>query len=333
MAAAISVILAVACNHTETKLTSSGEPGEVIVVIEKSNWEGPIGAILRETLESDYPFLPQREPRYSLINITHNAFSNLFQAHRNIIIVNIDKDAAPGITSKYNVWAKPQCVIYIDAIDKQSALTMLSQKKDEMLKTIEQAERNRVIANSKKYEETRIAPEVNAMADGSPHFPTGYAIKKKTKNFIWVTYDTQYSSQGIFVYKTPYKGGKDALSLDNIIQRRNEVLKNNVPGMFENTYMTTSSFATPAIEYLKHDGREIAQIRGLWEVENDFMGGPFISHSFYSPDGKYIITIEGFVYAPKYNKREYLRQVESIIYSFEWKKNSEKSENILEDKK
>ena len=33
------------------------------------------------------------------------------------------------------------------------------------------------------------------------------------------------------------------------------------------------------------------------------------------------IVLQGFVYAPKYDKRHYLRQVESIIYSFEWAKN------------
>ena len=45
------------------------------------------------------------------------------------------------------------------------------------------------------------------------------------------------------------------------------------------------------------------------------MGG-FVSHSFYSKDGSEVITVEAFVYAPKYNKRHYLRQVESLLYSW-----------------
>ncbi len=48
------------------------------------------------------------------------------------------------------------------------------------------------------------------------------------------------------------------------------------------------------------------------------MGGPFVAHSFYSKDNKDIITLFAWVYAPKYDKRQYLRQVESIAYSFEW---------------
>ena len=48
------------------------------------------------------------------------------------------------------------------------------------------------------------------------------------------------------------------------------------------------------------------------------MGGPFIDHIFYDKSGKNLIFLECFVYAPRYDKRNYLRQVESIIYSFEW---------------
>ena len=59
-------------------------------------------------------------------------------------------------------------------------------------------------------------------------------------------------------------------------------------------------------------------MRGLWEVHNDFMGGPFVSHAFYSRDGKDIIVMEAVVYAAKYEKRHYMRQVESLLYSFEW---------------
>ena len=41
---------------------------------------------------------------------------------------------------------------------------------------------------------------------------------------------------------------------------------------------------------------------------------------FYSKDGKEIIVLEAWVYAAKYDKRQYLRQVESLLYSFEWDK-------------
>ena len=95
-------------------------------------------------------------------------------------------------------------------------------------------------------------------------------------------------------------------------------MKANVPGMFDNTYMITSEALKPEVSFIRYRGRQFAETRGLWEVYGDFMGGPFVSHSFYSKDGKDIIVLDGFVYAPKYDKRQYLRQVEAILYSFEW---------------
>ena len=57
------------------------------------------------------------------------------------------------------------------------------------------------------------------------------------------------------------------------------------------------------------------------------MGGPFVSHSFYSRDGSEIIVAEAWVYAPQFDKRQYLRQVESVLYSWQWKEAAETEEN------
>ena len=190
--------------------------------------------------------------------------------------------------------------------------------------TLEQAERDRIIRNARRYEEIKLRPVITKLFGGTPHFPSGYQLKKTTEDFAWITYDTQFTMQSILMFRYPVVKGEDMMNLDNIIRNTNEALKNNVPGMFENTYMTITDFSRPTLEYLRYKGRDFAQMRGFWEVHNDYMGGPFVSHIFYSPDGTEMIELLGFVYAPKYDKRQYLRQVESVIYSFEWAEPEEK---------
>ena len=326
---AITAIFSVfSCKNADRKPllpNISGKAGEVLIVVNKSDWEGNVGSELRGLLASDCPYLPQKEPLYTLINIVPSAFTDIFQIHRNIILVNIDsKVVKPDLLLRSDAWARPQCVIAINAPDSETALNLIKEKSRIILNTLEQAERDRVIANSIQYEEHSLSPVVTEMIGGSPHFPAGYALKKKTDDFIWISYDTQYTIQGILIYKYPALGNESDFSLDNIISKRNEFLKNNVPGMFDNTYMTTSDAAIPGITYMKYKGRNFTEVRGLWDVHNDFMGGPFVSHSFYSQDGKEIIVLESFVYAARYDKRHYLRQVESILYSFEWKNNNAK---------
>jgi hypothetical protein len=328
LALAMALIAMVSCSESKRKQALlpniSGKAGEVIVVIDKGLWEGAVGTTLRDTLACECPFLHQREPLYTLVNVAPGGFGQMFQVHRNIIIVNISSHVTePGVIYRTDVWARPQCVIRINAADSETAVQLIKENSNRMRITLEQAERDRLIANARKYEELSLSPVVTSMVGGSPHFPAGYKLKKKTDDFIWISYDTEFTTQGIFIYKYPIVEGEDMMSLESFLAEINKVLKENVPGMFDNTYMMPSTFATPSIEYLKYKGRDFAQVRGFWEVYNDFMGGPFVAHAFYSPDGKEMIVLEAFVYAPKYDKRQYLRQVESVIYSFEWAKNEE----------
>ena len=297
----------------------SGKAGEVLVVMEKTPWEGSVGAQVREFLASDCPYLVQREPMYTLVNIVPSNFASLFQVHRNLVIYEIDPQVqTEGVEYLHDVWARPQCVIKVSAVSDERAVEITRSNGGIIASAIEQAERDRIIANTMRYEERSLAPQVAEITGGKLHFPSGYKLKKKTDDFMWVADEKQYTNQGVFVYKYPAEGTEEDFKLDNIIARRNAMLMQNVPGMFENTYMTTGDFIPPTEEFVKYKSFDFAQVRGFWEVENDYMGGPFVSHSFYSPDGKYVIVAEAFVYAPKYDKRQLLRQVESLLYSFEW---------------
>ena len=316
---------AASCNHKKTRKALlpniSGKPGEVIVVIDKGDWEGAPGTIIRDTLGADFPFLPQKEPMYDVVNVPPQGFTNMFQIHRNIIIMNISSDVTePGVVYKQDLWAAPQCVIRINAQDEDQAVELFKENSGKIKAVLNQAEINRVIANTKRYGEPELMPIVTGMIGGSPYFPSGYKLKKKTDDFIWITYSTQFTQQSILIYKYPVVKGKDMMAPDNLLDAQSEMLKANVPGMFENTYMVISPVVRPAVSYKKYGIHEFAEIRGLWEVHNDYMGGPFVTHVFYSPDGKEMIMMQVFVYAPKYDKRNYLKQVESVLYSFEWKK-------------
>ena len=320
---ALAALLALAsCKNTKALLPNvSGKAGEIIVVIEKADWEGNLGTKVRDLLACDCPWLAQKEPLYSLVNVAPGGFGDLFKVHRNIVYFALSSQLdSAGVAYRHDVWAAPQCLVQISAHNADEAANLLTENGKTIVSFIEQAERDRVIRNSIRYEEREIAPKVAEVFGGSPHFPMGYKLKKITDDFGWIADEKQYTIQGILIYKYPATGTADELSLENIIARRNEYLKNNVPGMFENTWMTTGQYMPPTIEFFRYRGREFAQVRGLWEVENDYMGGPFVSQSFYSPDGSSVIVTEAFVYAPKYDKRQYLRQVESILFSWEWAK-------------
>ena len=318
---ALVAVFAASCNDTSelVKQNVGGKAGEIIIVANKAEWESEPGSELRSILATPYPYLPQSEPSYTLINIPHKSFTSLFEYHRNIIILKVEPELKAEFKAVEDVWAAPQTVIMITAPTKEEVTRVIADNAEQLFNIINQAERNRIMRNSKRYEDVALRQFVADKFGGSPYFPKGYSLKKQTDNFVWISYETTYINLGIFVYRIPYKD-ETSVQLEQLMAATNDIMQENVPGMVDNSYMTISSEILPGLGVMKYKNRNFVEMRGLWEVKNDFMGGPFVIHAFYDKnDPKSIIVVEGFVYAPRYDKRDYIRQVESILYSFDWK--------------
>lgn len=320
------ILISSGCKSRGTLLPSiSGKAGEILLVIEKQDLDGALGQTLRESLEDEYPYLPLVEPSYTLINTTHSGFIEMFQVHRNIIFFDINPQIqTPGVTVVRDRWAAPQIVVNIAAHSSEDAIALYKENEKLIITSIEQAERDRIVRNSLRYENKDVSAQVFPVFGGSVRVPSGFVLRKISHDFAWIEYSTRNYSEGIFIYR--YPAGKDALSGKTIIEQRDKALEENVPGPDEGSYMKTASYWTPTTEYIKYKGREFAQTHGQWDLEGAFMGGPFVLHSFYSQDGSEIIVLDAWVYAPKTNKRQLLRKAESILYTWTWKKEDGKGE-------
>ena len=53
----------------------------------------------------------------------------------------------------------------------------------------------------------------------------------------------------------------------------------------------------------------------MWNMENAFMGGPFVQYAFVDKTEEKLICVDGYVFAPKFEKREFLRELEAIALS------------------
>jgi hypothetical protein len=298
----------------------SGEAGEVLVVIDKTYWDKTPGDYFKKLLREDTPGLPQNEPLFNVVNIPRKAFSELFRIHRNIIITKIDKSIEKtGVFVEYDKWAKPQIVISIIANSEDEFLKLFNKNESNILSLLLKMERKRLTDNYSKYAEIKLIDKLEKRADIHLTIPKGYTYDLDTNNFIWISHETPEISQGIFVYYYDYVDSA-AFTANALINKRNEILKKYVSGEGEGTYMTTELQVFPLFRSYKLEGKYTAELRGLWKVEGDYMGGPFVSISQLDENRNRVVTVEGYVYAPKYNKREYVRQLEAILYTLEFKK-------------
>ncbi len=305
------------CNDGNTGIGKNitGKAGELVIIITDENWEGEPGKLLRDCLAQDHVSLPQDEPLFDLINVPPEAFKSIFKTTRNIIQTKIVPTVdSTGVFFKKDVWANPQSVVIIQARNSEEFNRLFDKGKDKILVYFLQAEKDRLTMNYGKYYEKSVYNVLNRDFNFTMNVPPGFQIASQKKDFIWLRYETPDISQGIVIYTFPYLSDSTFTGkyLLNIID---SVLKENIPGPAKGSYMTTEQRVEQVFNVREHNGNYTSEMRGLWRLENDYMGGPYISIAELDAANQRVIVAFGYVYAPSKNKRNYLRQVEAMIYS------------------
>ena len=65
------------------------------------------------------------------------------------------------------------------------------------------------------------------------------------------------------------------------------------------------------------DDKYALEARGIWEIANDYMGGPFVSYLIHSPKRNELIFIDGFLHAPGEDKRNFMQYLEHVLETVE----------------
>ncbi len=296
----------------------TGRTGELVVVMDTSKFNGSAGTPIKESLSAVFKGLPQPESIFSLINIPPKALDKGFRTHRNIFRVNIaDKYTEPRFLVRKNVYAKPQTLVEAQAPNYQVLKKLFNNRGEDVAQKFIEAEWNRYI---NLYKGMRNRGAIKHLQDEfgiSLVIPKGYNVALDTSNFTWLEKDAPRYTQSILVYKYPYEG-KKTFTLGYQIQMRERFTRKFVPGPSPNSYMITETdVVTPFFDKKVVNGHTVYEVKGLWKVKNDFMGGPFVAYSVFDENTGNVVTVDGFVYAPRYDKRDYVRQIEAILQTLE----------------
>jgi len=312
---ALSVVF-VSCSTQGGRVlpSASGKVGELIVVVDNAIWNGAYGDSIRSVFGGAQPMLPQKEPFFDMMQVHIHNFSKLFQTHRNIVrCVVSDSVKVDRIDVKRNVWSNDQLFLEVMASTEEGLFALLKENKKTLLYRILHTDRKRIQKYYGSIRDLAIAKKLKERYQLDMIVPEGYQVMKKDTNFMWLQYETTEMIQGLLIYRRPYTDTAQ-YNLNAMVNLRDSIAKLYVPGPTPDSYMSTYKRTMPEFTAVRHNKKYSAELRGLWEVKNDFMGGPFISLTSMD-SARNLLTIEGFVYAPKYNKRNYLRQLEAIIYS------------------
>ena len=316
---ALIIMSAVSCKKTTKGLRPvvTGGAGEVLVLINDALWEGAVGDTLKSILNDTQLGLPQDEPVLDIIHLSHDAFSSMFKTHRSILDLRVSSKVEKNtVAVKDELYAKTQSFMKIEAKDNNAMIKLLEENRNKIVAYFLLGERNRKIKTFRRNVVQEIFEKVKSKHQFTLSFPAGYTINKDEPDFLWISNETPTTSQGMFIYSYDYLS-EDMFSKEQVIKRRNNLLKKYVPGPTEGSYMGTEMSYPILFRQFDFNGNYACETRGLWKVENDFMGGPFVSITYLDEKNNKVICMDSYVYYPNNNKREMLRELEAIMYSYE----------------
>lgn len=291
---------------------ATGKAGEMLLIVDDNKWKSPVGDSLRETFAADVFGLPQDEPMFDIINIPGKAFSSLFETHRNIVRVRISPQNEENfVKMKRNVWSRPQIYFEISAKNDSAFYSMFSKYKSSIVDSLLLADRENYIQGFKKFkaaETKRLLRQKGIELD----IPSGFTIKDNKKEFVWITHETTVLTQGLFVFFVDYTDTAQ-FQRNMLIHQIDSVLKKNVPGPVDNSYMQIESqIESEYTKYLTNNNFTV-ELRGLWNTEGYAMGGSYVAIAVPEVQRNRITILFGFVFAPKLSKRNYQRQMEALM--------------------
>jgi len=310
----------VSCGGSKSKSpNSTGRGSEIIVVCSKPQWEGAVGDSIRGALMDYMQGLPEAEPEYTLIFIPEKNFGKLLQTHRNVLIVDIKaRNKKSRVETLRNIWSHPQRVIKVKASSDTAFFNLFAKHSEAIKELFNQNERARFRAQnalSRNQEaEKLLASEFGIKMVISKDFYQA----KKVKDFVWLQSETTANSLGLFIYTFPYKDTAQ-MNPAAVLAARDKYARLYIPGPLEGSYMTTEHEVYPPVSRkILFKNMFAIETRGLWKTVGDFMGGPFINYTIVDAPRQRIIAFDGYVYYPNKSKRNYVRQLESIIWGAEF---------------
>ncbi len=295
----------------------SGSTGEVVVVLDKAKWDGRLGTMIRESLADDMDGMPRAEPLFDLVNVTPGGFGELYVTHRNIIFIQTGSDKEKKVSVQTNKYASTQLIINLQGKNDQEIIDLINEQRKVIVDKINITERDRWISYYKRALNSVSFNKLREEHKLILHVPSNYSLDVDEKGFVWMSYETPTTTQSVFVHYLDYNG-ENYFNEDSIRSIRNIITKTKIEGSKPGTYMAIEDRAPVEFTTFRFRDREYAMLKGLWTLENGFMGGPFVTLVTKDEVNKRFVMVDGYVYAPNDDKRELLRQVEAILYTVDF---------------
>lgn len=310
----IALFSLLACNPSDEDILPgiTGRAGELVIVADNKYWDASTGDQVLGLVAKEVMGIPQSEPLFDPVHVDPSNFSSIFRTHRNIFYIDIDPEKKEALEVRKDGWATPQIIVNLTAKDTARVRAILDAKGSKIVQHFLDKEKERNIESYIKQKDNLLTDMVSNKFGIKMAIPKSFDVAREEDNFMWIRQETGDLSMGLLITTFEYTDTA-TFTINYLADQRDTITKEYVPGPEDGTYMVTYRDYPITFEKTQLNGKYAAKIYGLWNMEGDFMGGPFVNYSFVDPSGDKVVMIDGFIFAPKLDKRNLVRQLDAII--------------------
>ncbi len=317
-------LLLLACketnNTTSYKPDSIGALNTLAVVMSNSLWEGPVGDKVRENFAAPVVGLTWDEALFSIDHMPKSVFTGTTR-HRRLVLF-VERDSLDLAHVKKNLYAEPQKIAVIKGRNSEELIANIEAEAPNIIASFKDQE---IKEAQKRFLRSLSKEQVLKEKFGiSLRLPSLYKVGREEENFVWIDRDIPKGTLNLLVYTIPRSNLENETTLvKDFIAMRDSIGKAFIPGPDipgRTTYMGTEMAFAPYVYNTEINGEEVLEARGIWEVKNYPMAGPFLTYVIDDPENDRKLVLEGFTFAPSTNKRDYMFELEAIIRSIKMEK-------------
>jgi len=324
--------------HTERKTLAIGDNDKITIIADSSDYNH-----LEDVLENAFTppiFTPQAESWFYLTRYNLDELL-VHKKERNIVILapldatnnvgefmRVTLDSAVrvkvrrgegNVFIKHDLWYTGQTVMFLTGNSMENLRTFMVNQAQALQyyfkKAWDEREKERMISQPREEElENRLLEKYGwslALIKGWHIGKDSAALKA-----VWLRRDGPRDAERWIHVHWIDTNATQLLNNSFVLSERNRLTE-----ILYRTYDDKAYVKVDTVNYFQFDevdflGQFAISMHGLWQMNDFSMGGPFVSYTYYNASQQRIYILDGSVFAPRFEKKKLLQDVDVLLHTF-----------------
>jgi len=330
-------------NNLGTKPSALGRLNEIEIITDDETWEGPIGDTINYYFGSAYPIMPTPEPMFDMRHFTPTDLLTeplRKELRTYVVVADLQDEQSPttkmirkdlgekrfldlrqskdySSTIGREKWARNQILVYIMGNGPANLAKSIRENFPAIAQKINDHDEEQLMASIYAVKRTNLGIEsrIKDMYGVHMSIPGDFkiAVENQDEKTLWLRRDdTKGPILNIMMRSEPY----DSESQFNVSKIKNELNTLSQKYVSSNTVgskMIINDEDLPVYDYAYNiDSQYTKELRGVWEMTEDFMAGPFVAYTINLTESNTLLYVYAFVYGPGEAKRNLIQQLDYI---------------------